>query len=1183
MRSITSSTQIKLDTALGTEPQLILQINWAGGTEYYGYKTFTLGAWSVQGGILDASSIVSQLKQEVTGEVSSIGITLDDSEGLIKSKVNTEVIEGRSVTLYHHYEGLSTGDLTTILKGRIAGDISWSEGLRQLSFDLESLTADGIVGYAPKAGDITNLWEEAIDVPWPMAFGTVLKSPAVRVRNRQLGTLTYGINANFTQFQVEKGETFIQSTPIQVQVGAIRFNGSFTDDIFTITEGNIPYYTNVVIANRPMNDANYNDSSVIWLTAGTTVRLPGLYCIVNHATYGWMVNLCYKQEGNKCYFIQPWRPQSTTLEVKLSFGSTISEVCPVVRGSWAVNYVVEHIAKWDNSTWYGIDYEQLVGITVVLRGSWVIPVSTEVKYMADFNNLYIANLLPSTEVLEVYGHRTYRGQRIFAPIPSSYYTVNLSNSLAGYNVTSIEFTTALEDYVGEAWEADVYVSLRSTVGPNVARVIEYLINNWSTLTADSNSFNTVASKTSRYPVGFTLFDLREVLDLIEETAWQARCALYIVNGEVFIKYLSETPTAVATLNESSILLKSMKLSFTSTEDIYTKLIAKWQRDYEAEPTPQYLYSNNVSTYGLRELEKDFYIYNIESLVILSAAFWGYRYSNSWRIVAFTAFLEELALEAFDPIAMGVSIFSANTIRGVIDLVNHNPIDNEIALQAQMASRAGDASSGEPTENLNYFTGDPSHAINGNPMPSDVGAGRSQIDYTVPTQGQTTSEPETGTGTGKGDPDVYELEFTSQPTEVQRGVAFDLAVRIKDSLGNTVYESTSATLGLTSTDGGDVLNTINISIVNGTWSSSAVQINTGAGSDAGTISVAAGGYTGATTSSFTIIDARMDTLAWVGTPATVVRDVVIANYTLTGGAAGEIIDIILASSDGADILYDSSDSVITQVTLDGSGSYTFSGTYIKGGNGADVGTLTAVDTTQNKYVFKQSSQFALSGLSAVTVVTTVAFSQTSAADEDYLKITPPSAIEDTTDFALTIQILNPDDTVDTSYIETIRVEAYDDDTNTLLSWLDGGPNASNYGGFLYADMQNGEWTCSTCEIDVGLATNIRINAEVLYQETRFNDSVVVGVETPYLAMTMPGSISRGSAFSLDIQAINGDGSANTTFAGNINFTLSGTGLNGEILTPSSTDNTGWTNGRKIVSITLSGGTGNKGFTLTAQEV
>ena len=163
MRTITSPTQIKLDTALGTEPQLILQIIWAGGTEYYGYKTFTLGAWSVQGGILDTSSIVSQLKQEVTGEVSSIGITLDDSDGAIKSKVNTEVIEGRSVTLYHHYEGLTTGDLTTILKGRIAGDIAWSEGTRQLSFDLESLTADGIVGYAPKAGDITNLWEEAID------------------------------------------------------------------------------------------------------------------------------------------------------------------------------------------------------------------------------------------------------------------------------------------------------------------------------------------------------------------------------------------------------------------------------------------------------------------------------------------------------------------------------------------------------------------------------------------------------------------------------------------------------------------------------------------------------------------------------------------------------------------------------------------------------------------------------------------------------------------------------------------------------------------------------------------------------------------------------------------------------------------------------------------------------------
>jgi len=1083
VRTLTVAAQAKADTLLATEPIIIIQIDWTGGTEYYGYKTFTLGAWTVQGSITEFSAISSQGKQDVTGEVSSVSVTLDDSDGSLKTKVDTEIIEGKSCTVYHHYEGNAQSDATVILKGRIAGDTLWLEGERTLDFDIESYVEVENIGYAAEAGDFSDLWSEAEGVTWPFSFGTTLNTPALRVKNRPIGKLLYGINQNFATFEVEGGEEFPQSTSINLLIGQIKYTGTFSGETFTISTQNDAYHTTLGLGDRPVADSDRFDASVLWLEYGETSNLKGLYCIINHGVYGWMVNKCIAQDGRKCRFLKPWRPADTILEVQIDSSSVIAETAPIPRGSWAETFVIENIA------WY---YET----------HWNIRAGTPVNQEVSYTNLYVVNLIPSIEILDVYGYRNFDGERIFAPIPKSYYIKNLSDTLGTESPTTLEFPIALEDYIGEEWEGDVYVSSRSTIGPNAANIIQYLLETYTSFSIDATSFASVSEALEKYPANFTVFDQPDALAICEDIAWQSRCALFIKNGTVYIKYLSIEPSINETLIESEVLLKTIRLGFTSTEDIYTRINATWKKNYSEEENVErdYIYSNNIANYGLREFNREFTIYNIESLIILSAGFWGYRYSNSWRKIALDTPLVTLALENFDAVDYDLNVLSSNTLIGILDLVNHNAVDNVIHLESELASKAGDVDGGNnPDEDSNYFTGDPGNPVNpSNPMPEDVGEGLEEVEYEVPTQGQTDSDPNSdpassSSGTTTGSDPTFYLKFTVEPNEVQRGVNFTLTVETWDYQNNKISKNVSATLGLVvSPPGAESLNTSNISIVNGTWTGTTNQITGGSGSKTGIISVAASGYTGDNTKEFDIIAPKVDSLSWASTPAIVTRVATIPDYTLSGGLFGEVIDILLNSADPLDKLYDSTGTEITQVTLDAGGSYTFSGTYINGGQGDDFGTFTADDVLE-KYDDKQSSQFTISGLSSIGVVSDIIFTESVQANADYLQLSKEGPILDDIEFELAGAILQSDGSVATSYNETLRLEAYDYTGGGRLDWLAIGPNASNYGGFVYASIVNGEWSFNGVRLDIPGATNgIRITGEIVGKEAQFNDEIVTEI-------------------------------------------------------------------------------------------
>ena len=321
---------------------------------------------------------------------------------------------------------------------------------------------------------------------------------------------------------------------------------------------------------------------------------------------------------------------------------------------------------------------------------WFAPPGSECD-VSDLNlEIYIANILPS-EVVAVYGKITIDGVPSYVPLQAGMYIVNESDeSYPPLTVTSITLPQPLSAYA-LGFENEVWVSLRSSVGGTAADVIAWVVENWTNLTVDAESFATVSGYLANYPVNFALFNKRDALKLIEQIAWESRCAVYIKNQTVYIQYLSKTPVTVDTITESDVEEGSLGYELTQTEDLVTKLIAAWQTDYLFNEKNKTIVRYNIPKYGLWERQYNFETYNTLALVVKSLTFWSMRYSNSWKRVTFKTFLTKLALETFDWVLLNFQqpYFANGPVPAMIERADYDSASSTITIRCWVPVRAGE--------------------------------------------------------------------------------------------------------------------------------------------------------------------------------------------------------------------------------------------------------------------------------------------------------------------------------------------------------------------------------------------------------------------------------------------------------------------------------------------------------------
>lgn len=858
-RTIPAAVATEVAKKTGTEPLIIIEIDWGGsvGIKRYADRLFD----TIPGKILSVGDIDAVVKAQGAGSSGvSLSVVLDDTDGSLKTVMNTIDVHKRPAKVYQSYGNLTFADKFLLLSGDINSPFSWSESNRTFSFDIIAKTDEKEVGFSPEQGEFEFIAESAVGKAWPLCFGNPIRVPAVKITERTRGrSLTrYGlvsrgnlnllcnsaealadaedakeiadsnagisdetyattiealttaritldtnltalifdspnqaddlkrfaevckelrrldneaallasqilsldnqieaaqqgiqdledqiiveqnaanpdldlitllkdtkaglendltfteatrqslltqlnvVNASrdllnaeketlvdtLTQFVLEEiivdgGEDFPQGVEVQVIVNSLRLSGIFNDQVFTINSV-LPTVENIDTIPSPDSENEFDVPEL--------VDIRQLYCFIPNRG----IVFIQEQDNQTCRHTPLLYEQIGTLgelfgvlvngepaerEV-YDFASitSISQASPIIFKSWLD--LIEALEIPDFAS----------GVENAARFDWGLEIGDEVLLDEDFTDIYIANLIPSTEIKEVLGRRTINGVLKLVPIPTQLYKIDLNESIAGQNSTTIRFIRPLSHFVDQNWTGEVFVTLVSSEGPNTADVIQYLAETYTDLVIDAASFATVQSQLTNYPSHFALLTRRNALAVIDEIAWQARCAVFVKNNVLFIKYLAAEEAALQDLTESDIT--DLEITFTSSEDLVTKFKAIWKRDLSEEEDSEVVLRNNIGKYGLFEQEFNFFIYNIEELVVKSATFWLIRYSNTWKIARFKAFLDTLQLEVFDTMTITLveDIITGGSAKGILKRADYDSANNEMVYELETSIRLGE--------------------------------------------------------------------------------------------------------------------------------------------------------------------------------------------------------------------------------------------------------------------------------------------------------------------------------------------------------------------------------------------------------------------------------------------------------------------------------------------------------------
>ena len=667
MRTIPPGDQTELAKQYGAEPILVLKIVWSGGdTKYYATKGLGTEDGSTAANAIGSMMSIENFSEQITvgsaGSINNISVSLIG----IRSYYDSNALQGKVCTVYQYF--LASGSLTTgttMFVGKIASPITWAEDSDLLSFDVISHVPESEIGFAlDRNGSYSYTPDDAaFDKMWPIIFGTCRDVPALQIQKSIVGKLTEQLNVDTTSVDVEGGEEFTQSTAMSVLFGVVACQGSFSDKEFTFTSINDARYTSISLASRPGGDTDEDNYAVLWLTGNLTVK--GSYCY--DSTLG-QANFCYKQQtsgsNTKCWFRSKWGSWSDGVWTDAYPSTGINEIAGAIRPSWnqaSYNYIHSFTVKAD---------------APVLR------LDTGGVVHADSQVLYVGSYVWAS-LKAVKAYRTVDGEKVLCNVPSSYYTEG-GDSGKGSGVSSriITMDLPLSKRDKEGWDDQLYCSYQISSLKNTADAIEEIITTWTSLTIDSSTFASVKTALTNYPSNFVVLSQSDALRLCENIAWQARCALRIVNNVVYIIYLSIEPLPTINVTDDDFEIMTTLLSLTDETDLITKFTANWKDSYAAEAKLQtHVLKENVSAYGLTQSEYDFNIFNVSEWVEKSATFWAHRYANIWKLVSFDSFLENMELQALDPVTLTTTAHGivSSSVTGIVQNISIAQQDGKVRL------------------------------------------------------------------------------------------------------------------------------------------------------------------------------------------------------------------------------------------------------------------------------------------------------------------------------------------------------------------------------------------------------------------------------------------------------------------------------------------------------------------------
>jgi hypothetical protein len=695
----------------GGEIELItvLEVFWSRSTEsvFYSGKSIT-NEPQVRSTILNSGQLDAAVQVSMGGQSRSVPVVLDDTDGKLKTYYDTQDLQKVPVKVWIYLNGtdFATEKFSAFL-GQINSPIVWKEGLRQLEFNIVNRIEDVTIGFSAEEGDFPTLPDDLIGKTWPLHFGTTRNVKCLRVVPAISGALQGGVGIkDFTLARrlVLAEEITCPQTPIGFQCTTTGSGISYSAQCSIAYEQDQGCLQSrcFEIERLTLQAAEQSQYEYNQITVFNGNKFPQDRTITLNIDGGLFTGYFNgtPQEPNNVFIIQsrqhPKYDSATGNVIVDALEEQVRSACPAGQeDAQDSNYVDSAFGdlytglRNSRISWEAYRREKAAGFFWARGGATVV--------MQDAKEIiYVANIIPST-ILRVAAWRLLNGNRFLLTVPEEFYEVRQTD-FNGYQVMEIVFQRPLsseQDESGGGWSNDIYVSQESSVGPNTVDILEWIIETYTDYAIDSTSFNTVRSQIDNYPMHFPLLSRPGLLQILQDLARKARCALWQTEDTFFLTYLPIQPTPVATIGEYDILrdtqdVGTMEIELTKTESLKTEHIAEWRDDYAIEEPNKLILRHNVirSKYGSHRVTEDYYPYVHLDIIRKSLTFWMIREANSWKRLKCQVTMKFAALEPFDAVTLDLPDIATDPVVGIVERAELDTTNMQINLEVWTPVKAG---------------------------------------------------------------------------------------------------------------------------------------------------------------------------------------------------------------------------------------------------------------------------------------------------------------------------------------------------------------------------------------------------------------------------------------------------------------------------------------------------------------
>lgn len=575
---------------IGAEPRMTVRL-FLGG---FGALNFMdkggpiqLPGIDYQPRVLEVGSVNEEWAAGDIGVTSNVNVTLDDSDGYFRSLSNSVQFENAQCEVSQVFVPESPGISIPVLlmRGVVSSPIRWLDNNRTFNFEVISQLKSTVIGYAPQELDeIEDLDPDAVGKAWPVCFGHPRHVPARLIKKPPVTFLvTEPAEEKFTSpkdiddlnFQVDDASRFPIGEEIRIKIGDTVVRGTFLAQeegaetwTFSVKANAFSYRRNALafknsrrtksksVPGQPDDVIQHTGWNVDHFTS-VNPKDPGNFLstedqLAHPASFFIDEDVGKDVIGLTCYIT---KKGSTEIESWATVVNVVETKDPdVVRVD--LNKVLSRFPN--ESTPVNFCGKVRYGWVNDIGKPWIHPIGTPITLFrptdpSDNEVKYVVNALPSTGIrnvfvkIDVKNKNSKETKTAIALVPAAEYDVELAEDLGtiwpgpktSMQVTTISFLDP-PDILGDEFDNEIFVDVESVVGRNTADQIFFLLDSFAGLNTDSGSFGNTAEKLNTTPSDFAIFDIRDVLDLTNDMAWQCRSVMIERRGEILLRYLPES-------------------------------------------------------------------------------------------------------------------------------------------------------------------------------------------------------------------------------------------------------------------------------------------------------------------------------------------------------------------------------------------------------------------------------------------------------------------------------------------------------------------------------------------------------------------------------------------------------------------------------------------------------------------